>query len=94
MSIELRNIYKTFGAYAYSTELWSLWGQAGIEPKNLIDYMRERTEDDDVAMLAQSARAGSDRFPARAQFRLRAQPENLLPPGPGRGSRCHHHDPS
>ena len=44
-------VYKTFGAYAYSTELWSLWGQAGIEPKNLIDYMRDRPEEDDVAML-------------------------------------------
>lgn len=44
-------VYKTFGAYAYSTELWSLWGQAGIEPENLIDYMRDRPEDDDVAML-------------------------------------------
>lgn len=44
-------VYQTFGAYAYSTELWSLWGQAGIEPKDLIAYMRERPEDDDVAML-------------------------------------------
>jgi murein tripeptide amidase MpaA len=44
-------VYQTFGAYAYSTELWSLWGPAGIEPKNLIDYMRDRPEDDDVAML-------------------------------------------
>jgi hypothetical protein len=44
-------VYLTFGAYAYSTELWSLWGQAGIEPKDLIRYMRDRPEDDDVAML-------------------------------------------
>ena len=44
-------VYTTFGAYAYSTELWSLWGQAGIEPKDLINYMLERPEEDDVAML-------------------------------------------
>ncbi|HYH12069.1 MAG TPA: M14 family metallopeptidase, partial [Thermomicrobiales bacterium] len=44
-------VYQTFGAYAYSTELWSLWGQAGIEPKDLIAYMRDRPEEDDVAML-------------------------------------------
>ena len=44
-------VYQTFGAYAYSTELWSLWGQAGIEPNEFITYMRERPEEDDVAML-------------------------------------------
>jgi murein tripeptide amidase MpaA len=44
-------VYSTFGAYAYATELWSLWGQAGIEPKDLITYMRDRPEEDDVAML-------------------------------------------
>jgi hypothetical protein len=44
-------VYKTFGAYTFSTELWSLWGEAGIEPKDLIAYMRERPEDDDVSML-------------------------------------------
>jgi murein tripeptide amidase MpaA len=44
-------VYKTFGAYAFSTELWSLWGEAGIEPKDLIAYMRQRPEEDDVSML-------------------------------------------
>jgi len=43
-------VYSTFGAYAYSTELWSLPQRAGIEITDYIGWGREHPAEDDVAM--------------------------------------------
>lgn len=43
-------VYSTFGAYAYSTELWSLPQRAGIEIKDYIGWMLDHPAEDDIAM--------------------------------------------
>lgn len=43
-------VYSTFGAYAYSTELWSLPRKAGIEIKDYIGWGQDHPAADDVAM--------------------------------------------
>ncbi len=43
-------VYTTFGAYAYSTELWSLPMKAGIEIKDHIAWMKDHPAADDLAM--------------------------------------------
>ncbi|MGB3329996.1 MAG: M14 family metallopeptidase [Thermomicrobiales bacterium] len=44
-------MYLTFGAYAFSTELWSLPAKAGIEIKDYIGWMTDHPDADDVAMV-------------------------------------------
>ena len=43
-------VYTTFGAYTYSTELWSLPKKAGIEVKDYIGWMTDHPGEQDVAM--------------------------------------------
>lgn len=43
-------VYLTFGAYAFSTELWSLPQKAGIEIKDYIGWMLDHPAEDDIAM--------------------------------------------
>ncbi|MGB3305609.1 MAG: M14 family metallopeptidase [Thermomicrobiales bacterium] len=43
-------VYSTFGAFAYSTEFWSLPMKAGIEIKDHIAWMKDHPAADDVAM--------------------------------------------
>jgi len=43
-------VYTTFGAYAYSTELWSLPMKAGIDIKDHIAWMKDHPAADDLAM--------------------------------------------
>ncbi len=43
-------VYSTFGAFAYSTELWSLPMKAGIDVKDPIEWMKDHPAADDVAM--------------------------------------------
>lgn len=43
-------VYDTFGAYAYSTELWSLPQKAGIEIDDLIEWGHDHPPEQDVQM--------------------------------------------
>ena len=44
-------MYDDLGVFSFSTELWSLPQQAGIEVPDFIKWPMERTEDDDLKML-------------------------------------------
>lgn len=44
-------VYEQTGAFPFSTELWSLPRKAGIEVTDFIEFMRERDDSVDVAML-------------------------------------------
>lgn len=44
-------VYEQTGAFPFSTELWSLPRKAGIEVSDFIEFMREREDAVDVAML-------------------------------------------
>lgn len=43
-------VYETFGAYAYSTELWSLPRKAGVEVSDFIEWGNSHEPGDDLAM--------------------------------------------
>lgn len=43
--------YDHLGLLAFSTELWSITKRAGVEVKDYIKFFRERSEEDDLAML-------------------------------------------
>jgi murein tripeptide amidase MpaA len=43
-------VYSTFGAFAYSTELWSLPRKAGIEITDFIAWGQDHPAEDDIAM--------------------------------------------
>ena len=44
-------IYDHLGAYAWVTEFWSPQRQAGLEDYHFIDWLREHSPDDDLAVL-------------------------------------------
>ncbi len=44
-------LYEHRGIYAYVTELWSMATHAGIEVKDFIKFIRERTEEEDLKLL-------------------------------------------
>ena len=43
-------VYETFGAYAFSTELWSLPRQAGAKITDFINWSKEHSPDEELAM--------------------------------------------
>jgi len=56
-------VYGTFGAYAFSTELWSLPAKAGIEITDHIAWGTDHPSEDDVALVrALDKYAGGDGF--------------------------------
>jgi hypothetical protein len=44
-------IYDHLGAYAWVTEFWSPQRAAGLEPHHFIDWIREHSPDDDLALI-------------------------------------------
>ncbi len=44
--------YEDLGAYVFCIELWSLASHAGIEVKDYMNFLRERSEEDDLKLLA------------------------------------------
>jgi hypothetical protein len=44
-------VYDHLGVYAFSTELWNIMIEAGVEVKDFIEDMRNRTEETDLKVL-------------------------------------------
>lgn len=44
--------YDTLGVFAFTVELWDMIGEAGIKERDLIGWMRDHPEEDDLKLLA------------------------------------------